>query len=187
MSSSDRVIYTFGHSSRTLEDALRVLQAHSIEQLVDIRAFPASRRLPHFNREPLQQALEAAGIAYSHMPALGGRRPKSPGPSPNTAWEHSSFRNYADYAMTPQFSSALDGLEELARSRRTAIMCAEAVPWRCHRRIVADYLQMVRGWEVRDILSDARADPHQPPPFAVPSGSTVVYPDPQQSLPRQGE
>ncbi len=154
-----RMVYTIGHSTRELGEFLNLLAAHGVTQVVDVRRYPASRRHPHFAREALAAALAAVGIAYQHEPELGGRR-TARRDSTNTAWRSASFRGYADYMETPEFADALGRLRELARVRPTAILCAEAVPWRCHRQLIADAL-VARGDPVSHILGVARADPHQ--------------------------
>jgi uncharacterized protein (DUF488 family) len=158
-----------------LDDFLALLRGHGIERLVDVRRFPGSRRHPHFGAEPLERALAQAGIRYVHEPDLGGRRTASAA-SPNTAWRSASFRAYADYMATPAFRAALDRLLAHAAAGPTAIMCAEAVPWRCHRQLIADVL-VARGHEVRHITTAARAEPHRLNPSAVVSvDGTVTYP-----------
>ncbi len=177
MSAPDQpsVIYTVGHSTRTFETLLELLQAHGVEQLVDVRTVPGSRRHPQFNREDLARRLEEAGITYRHVKALGGlRRPKPD--SPNTGWERTGFRGYADYMQTPAFTAALDELISIGSPRRTTIMCAEAVPWRCHRALIADAL-VVRGIQVEHILSRRKAYAHTMTSFAHVDGTTVTYPN----------
>ena len=133
-------IYTIGHSTRTFEQLVAALQAHAIATLVDIRAFPASRRLPHFNRESLEVELPKHGIAYVWMKELGGRRKKIRDDSPNTGLRSESFRNYADYMLTPEFAQAIDRLLAISERGSAAIMCAERVYFHCHRMLVSDYL-----------------------------------------------
>jgi uncharacterized protein (DUF488 family) len=133
-------LYTIGHSTRTLDELITVLQAHSIQTLVDIRSFPMSRRLPHFNREALETTLHGAGIRYVWLKELGGRRKKIRDDSPNVALRNDSFRNYADYMLTEDFQCAIAELIELAEQSRTAYMCAERVYFRCHRMLVSDWL-----------------------------------------------
>lgn len=133
-------LYTIGHSTRTLEELIAVLHAHAIETLVDIRAFPASRRLPHFHRESLAKVLPAAGIRYLWMKALGGYRKKTRDDSPNIGLRNASFRNYADYMLTPEFEAAITELVHTAEQSRTAYMCAERVWFHCHRMLVSDWL-----------------------------------------------
>ncbi len=133
-------IYTIGHSTRTFDELVAALQAHGIATLVDIRAFPASRRLPHFNRESLEVELPKHGIAYVWMKELGGRRKKIRDDSPNTGLRSEAFRNYADYMLTPDFAQAIDRLLTIAQQEKTAIMCAERLYFQCHRMLVSDYL-----------------------------------------------
>jgi uncharacterized protein (DUF488 family) len=144
------VLYTIGHSTRSLEELIEALRAHQIQTLVDIRAFPMSRRLPQFNRDSLEQTLPAAAIRYVWMKAFGGYRKKSLDESPNIALRNQSFRNYADYMLTPEFAQAAAELITLAESSRTAYMCAERVYFRCHRMLVSDWL-VAHGHEVLHI------------------------------------
>lgn len=167
-------IYTIGHSTKPLGEFLDELTAHKIEALADVRSFPASRRYPHFNKEALASALRPAGIEYEWMPALGGRRKTRPD-SPNMGWRNTSFRGYADHMQTPQFKEGLERLEALARETRSAIMCSEAVPWRCHRSLIADAL-IARGWEVIDIFDARTAKPHQLNPMAKIEDGILLYP-----------
>jgi uncharacterized protein (DUF488 family) len=166
-------VWTIGHSTRTLEEFIALLQRERIEALWDVRAFPMSRRYPHFNRESLRVALPELGIGYEHAPQLGGRRPL-PKDAPPTQWRNAGFKGYAAYMTTPQFRAAIDGLRAAASERRTTIMCAEAVPWRCHRNLIGDAL-VARGDEVLDIL-DAAATPHKLTSFAVVTDGEVTYP-----------
>jgi len=152
-------LFTIGHSTRTLEDLIGALQAHSIQTLVDIRSFPMSRRLPYFNRESLEQAMPAAGIRYVWMKELGGRRKKSLPQSPNVALRNESFRNYADYMLTPEFERAIAELVRMGESSRTAYMCAERVYFRCHRMLVSDWL-VAHGHEVLHIDNARPVKPH---------------------------
>jgi uncharacterized protein (DUF488 family) len=166
-------IYTIGHSTRDLQDFLALLRRDDIRQLADVRSFPASRRYPHFNRDPLARALTDAGIAYSLHQALGGRRtPRRD--SRNAGWRNAGFRGYADYMESEAFAAGLDALVSLAAGGPTAIMCAEAVPWRCHRSLIADALT-VRGVDVRHIL-DAGTRPHVLTSFAMVRDGTLSYP-----------
>ena len=146
-------IFTIGHSTRPLEDFIALLRNAGADHLVDVRRFPHSRRQTQFNIETLPAALAEHGIGYTHMESLGGRRKaRADGkPSPHTLWREDGFRNYADYAETPEFRTAFDELKQIAQTRRAAIMCAEAVWWRCHRRIITDYL-LAAGMEVKHIL-----------------------------------
>ena len=153
------MIYTIGHSTRELGEFLGLLAAHRVMQVVDVRRYPASRRHPQFARDALAAALQESGVGYHHEPALGGRR-AARRDSANTAWRSAGFRGYADYMETPAFEDALARLRELARARPTAILCAEAVPWRCHRQLIADAL-VARGEEVGHILDVTRVDPHR--------------------------
>jgi uncharacterized protein (DUF488 family) len=178
------IIYTVGHSTLPFDQFLTLLRTHGIEQLVDVRRFPGSRRHPHFGAEPLERALAQAGIHYIPERELGGRRTPGVG-SANTAWRSASFRAYADYMATPAFAVAFERLVGHASAWPTAIMCAEAVPWRCHRQLIADAL-VARGHEVRHITTAARAEPHRLNPNAVVGANgTVTYPGStaeQQSL-----
>jgi uncharacterized protein (DUF488 family) len=169
------IIYTVGHSTLPLSEFLALLNAHRIQLVVDVRRYPGSRRHPHYGQAPLARALAHACIRYIHEAELGGRRTAGAG-SRNTAWRSASFRAYADYMATPSFAAALERLLEAASRATTAIMCAEAVPWRCHRQLIADAL-LARGHEVRHITSLARAEPHQLNPHAVvgPAGE-LTYP-----------
>jgi len=168
-------IYTVGHSTHVLTDFLALLRAHAVAQLIDVRRFPGSRRYPHFGSAALERALADEQIRYQHEPALGGRRTPSAA-SANTAWRSAGFRGYADYMATPEFTSALTRLVVSAAETTTTIMCAEAVPWRCHRQLIADAL-VARGHDVRHITSSTRADPHRLSAHAVigPDG-TLTYP-----------
>jgi uncharacterized protein (DUF488 family) len=152
-------LFTIGHSTRTLKELTEALQAHGIRTLVDIRAFPGSRRLPHFNRESLEEALPKAGIEYVWMKELGGRRTRTLPDSPNTALRNDSFRNYADYMLTPEFEQAVGRLTDLAGNSPTAYMCAERVYFHCHRMLVSDWL-VAHGHEVRHIENQEPARPH---------------------------
>lgn len=166
-------IWTAGHSNRSLEAFLAILSTHGIRQIADVRRYPASRRWPHFGAAALSESLPAAGIAYAGMPELGGRRKARPD-SPHTAWRVEAFRGYADYMDTPEFREALLRLEEVARAAPTAILCAEALPWQCHRSLIADSL-MARGWDVLEILSEREARPKKLPDFARLDGDRVIY------------
>ena len=154
------LLYTVGHSTRSLDDLIETLQAHSIQTVVDIRAFPMSRRLPQFNRESLEKSLPVAGIHYVWMKALGGYRKKSREDSPNTGLRNASFRNYADYMLTTEFESAMAELVALAEGSRTAYMCAERVYFRCHRMLVSDWL-VAHGHAVMHIDGTGPVKPHR--------------------------
>ena len=173
-------IFTVGHSVLPIASFLALLQAYDIECLIDIRTVPRSRHNPQFNADTLAQALEATGIEYVHLRALGGLRHPRPD-SPNTAWRNKSFRGYADHMQTQDFIQGLGQLIALSRGRRAAMMCAEAVPWRCHRSLVADALA-VRGIHVIDILSDREAREHRLTPFARVKGTEITYPPEQAGL-----
>jgi uncharacterized protein (DUF488 family) len=168
------VIYTIGHSVHTEEAFLHLLQTHGIRQLADIRTVPASRRHPHFGKDRLRAFLAPHGIAYRHFPGLGGLR-KARADSVNTGWRHESFRGYADYMQTHEFREAVCLLEDFARAVPTTVMCAEAVWWQCHRRILADAL-LVRGVSVQHILSAGAPKPHELSEFAREEQGEVTYP-----------
>jgi uncharacterized protein (DUF488 family) len=171
-------VFTVGHSTRTLEELVEILKAHGVAAIADVRRFAGSRRLPHFNADHLAIALPPLGIAYHPCPLLGGRR-KPDGTSSNTGWRNQSFRAYADYMRTPAFLEGLESLMEKARVAPLAMMCAEAVPWRCHRSLIADAL-LVRGWKVLDVMSRTKATPHKLTPFAKSDGTRLTYPaDPE--------
>jgi uncharacterized protein (DUF488 family) len=167
-------IHTVGHSTRPIDEFIRILKAHGVAQLVDIRTIPKSARNPQYSREALRTSLKTAGIRYTHLPGLGGLRKPRPD-SINMAWRNASFRGYADYMQTEPFRQNLEQLIELAAIHPTAIMCAEAVPWRCHRSLVADALA-ARDFQVIDILSESKAQPHAITPFALVEGDRVTYP-----------
>jgi uncharacterized protein (DUF488 family) len=151
-------IWTIGHSTHGAEEFIGMLRAHRIEALADVRRFPGSRRYPHFGLPALRDSLTTAGIAYEHFPELGGRREPRPD-SHNTAWRNEAFRGYADYMETSEFVAGIERLKELARNKRTALMCAEAVWWRCHRGLIADYLK-AEGTEVVHILGATQSEAH---------------------------
>ncbi|MGH7483563.1 MAG: DUF488 family protein [Longimicrobiales bacterium] len=167
-------VYTVGHSTREQAELVALLHAHGIRALVDVRRFPGSRRYPQFARDALSRWLPEAGIEYHHEADLGGRRKPDPA-SPNTAWRNAGFRAYADHMSTGTFRDALGRLVERAAVVPTAVMCAEAVPWRCHRRLIADAL-VAEGHEVRHILSLERADAHALNEFARRVAGRLVYP-----------
>jgi uncharacterized protein (DUF488 family) len=152
-------LFTVGHSTRPIEELLALLAEHGIETLVDVRRFPGSRRHPQFSRDALAASLAEAGIQYVHEPGLGGRRAARPD-SPHTAWRVEAFRGYADHMETPEFEAALDRLIQRAAGETVVILCAEAVPWRCHRRMISDAL-VARGLQVLHILGPGRADLHE--------------------------
>jgi len=167
------VIWTVGHSSHPLLTLVAILKAHGIERVLDVRRFPASRKWPHFNAASLATYLREAGIDYAGAPELGGRRKARPD-SPHTAWRVEAFRGYADFMDTQEFGAGLDRVMALAKERRSALMCAEALPWRCHRSLIADAF-LVRGWDVLEILSAEEARPRRLPPFARLEGTRVIY------------
>jgi uncharacterized protein (DUF488 family) len=152
-------VCTVGHSTRSADEFVELLLQHEIALLVDVRSFPGSRRYPHFSRESLMVSLPAKGIAYRHMPVLGGRR-KARADSQNIAWKNEGFRGYADYMETEIFEQGIETLLVDAGERRTVIMCAEALWWRCHRSLISDYLK-ARGVEVTHILSAGKTEPHR--------------------------
>lgn len=166
-------LYTIGHSTRTLDDFIALLKREGVSHLVDVRAFPTSARYPHFNQANLTDGLAAVGIHYTHFPGLGGRR-KVRRDSHNTLWRNAGFRGYADYMETREFSAALDDLLEVASRESTAIMCAEAVPWRCHRSLISD-AAVAKGVAVFHIM-DAGADEHRLTSFGrIDTGGRVHY------------
>jgi uncharacterized protein (DUF488 family) len=167
-------IYTIGHSNRPLEDFLGLLEAHGMRGLADVRAFPMSRRWPHFNRDALAAALRAQAVRYEWLPALGGRRRQPRPDSPHTAWTVAAFRNYADHMETEEFARGLQQLLEMAAEQRTAFMCAEALYWQCHRRLIADQL-VVRGYKVLHIQTRERAVEHRLPDFARVVDGRLIY------------
>jgi uncharacterized protein (DUF488 family) len=177
-------IYTVGHSTRAIGDFTAMLQAAGIACVADVRRFPRSRRHPQFNGDALTRTLADSGILYHHFEALGGRRGKAPAkPSVHTLWREEPFRNYADYAESAEFRAALGELEKLAAERPVAIMCAEAVWWRCHRRIIADYL-LARGNEVVHILDKGKLEAATLTPGAAPQpGGAVLYAGNEPRLP----
>jgi uncharacterized protein (DUF488 family) len=167
-------VFTVGHSTLSIEDFAAVLAGYGIQTVVDIRTVPRSRRNPQFNADALPQALKEHGIGYVGLPGLGGLR-KTSKDSPNKGWHNDSFRGYADYMQTPAFAEALDELIDISRHKRAAIMCAEAVPWRCHRSLVADALE-VRGIPAVEILSRTSHRLHKLTPFARVEGTSLTYP-----------
>ena len=168
------IVMTIGHSTRPIKEFIHLLKAHQVQRLVDVRTVPRSRHNPQFNRSELSPALHSARLHYRYMPGLGGFRHTS-SDSTNTAWHNASFRGFADYMQTPEFKRNLDELITLAQSERIAIMCAEAVPWRCHRSLIADAL-LARGIEAQEITSAIRTQPHTLTPWGKISGTQVTYP-----------
>jgi uncharacterized protein (DUF488 family) len=170
----DRTIFTVGHSTRSWPEFRDLLRANRIQRLVDVRTIPRSRHNPQFNRETLSKKLRAARIAYTHLPGLGGLRRASPD-SPNKGWRNRSFRGYADYMQTPEFDEGLRRLMKLAANKTSAILCAEAVPWRCHRSLIADALSL-RHIPVADIISGTSVRLHSLTSFAKVRGLKITYP-----------
>ena len=168
-------LLTIGHSNHPIERFLDLLARHGVTALGDVRSFPRSRFNPQFNREQLSDALQRAGIRYLHLPRLGGLRKSIGEASPNKAWRNASFRGYADYMLTDDFERGLTELLELAKQERLAMMCAEAVPWRCHRSLVSDAL-LARGRTVTHITGSSEPSPHELTPFAVVENGRVTYP-----------
>jgi uncharacterized protein (DUF488 family) len=174
-------VLTIGHSTHEAAGFVNLLQRHRIEAVADVRRWPSSRRLPHFNAGALEAMLDADGIAYLGLgEQLGGRRRAAPD-SPNAGWRVAGFRAYADHMASPDFAEGLGRLERLATERRTAVMCAEGVWWRCHRQLIADAL-LVRGWRVLHVLPDARLDEHRMTTFALVEGDRLTYPPSQATL-----
>ncbi len=172
--STRQAAFTIGHSTRSVQEFISLLLSHQIDLVVDVRTVPRSRRNPQFNRETLPQSLQEADIGYEHVAALGGFRRPSPHSS-NAGWRNASFRGYADYMQTAAFGAAIENLAERAQQQRLAVMCAEAVPWRCHRSLIADAL-VTRGIRVEEIISATRTQTHAMTSFARVEGTTVTYP-----------
>jgi uncharacterized protein (DUF488 family) len=170
-------IYTIGHSTHPIADFIAMLRSFDIQVLADIRSMPGSNKYPQFNQDQLALSLKQAGIKYIHMPGLGGRRKPRPD-SVNTAWRSKAFMGYADYMETPEFQSAIQTLEQIAVSERTAYMCSEAVWWRCHRSLVSDYLK-IHGWEVLHIMGIGKSTVHPYTSAARPEQGNLFYSDPQ--------
>jgi uncharacterized protein (DUF488 family) len=167
-------VLTIGHSTRTLVDFIDLLQAHAVSRVVDVRTMPRSWYNPQFNKTSLPRALKKAGLGYVHLPGLGGLR-HAKRHSLNMGWRNASFRGYADYMQTPEFEQSLEKLIRLTNQDRIALMCAEAVPWRCHRSLIADAL-LVRGIRTEDIMSPTRRQVHTLTPFAKVRGAMITYP-----------
>jgi len=168
------IVLTIGHSTRTLEEFINLLRAHGASRVVDVRTVPRSLHNPQFNEASLAGSLKKAGLGYVHMPGLGGLR-HAKRDSLNPGWRNASFRGYADYMQTPEFEQSLDELVRLANQERIVLMCAEAVPWRCHRSLIADAL-LVRGILTEDIMGPTRRQVHTLTPFAHVQGTTITYP-----------
>lgn len=174
-------VSTVGHSTRSAPELLGILRGADVQLVADVRAFPSSRRHPQFNRAALAEWLRESGIGYEHMPGLGGRRKPAPD-SPNAGWREAAFQGYADYMASEEFRDALADLERMARERPTAVMCAEAVWWSCHRRLIADALT-ARGWRVQHLGLGEPPPTHELPDFAaVEQDGTVTYPPRQATL-----
>jgi len=171
---SSSIVLTIGHSTRTLEEFIGLLQKHAVSRVVDVRTVPRSRHNPQFNKASLPGSLKKAGLSYVHLPGLGGLR-DARRDSLNLGWHNASFRGYADYMQTPKFEKNLEELVQWAKQDRIALMCAEAVPWRCHRSLIADAL-LVRGIRTEDIMSPSRRQVHTLTPFAKVRGTTITYP-----------
>ncbi|HEY8687963.1 MAG TPA: DUF488 domain-containing protein [Chitinophagaceae bacterium] len=180
MPSTQKIIYTIGHSIRTQEEFISILQSFKIELLADIRSYPGSKRYPHFNKENLQKILPGYKIIYQHFSELGGRR-KTSTDSKNTAWKNDAFRGYADYMGTEDFKKGISKLEDAALKNKTAYMCSEAVWWRCHRSMVSDYLKW-KGWKVLHIMAENKSEEH---PYTSPAkivDGQLSYSKDQQTL-----
>jgi uncharacterized protein (DUF488 family) len=168
------LVLTIGHSNRSIEEFVSLLWSNEVARVLDVRTVPRSRHNPQFNRDALPATLESAGIGYLHLPGLGGlRRPHAD--SPNAGWRNLSFRGYADYMQSPEFDDSIDRVVELANAERCVLMCAEAVPWRCHRSLVGDAL-LVRGVRVEDIIGSGDRRPHPLTRFARVAGRRITYP-----------
>jgi uncharacterized protein (DUF488 family) len=168
------IVLTIGHSTRTIEEFIAILQAHGATGVVDVRTVPRSRHNPQFNKASLPHTLKKTGLSYVHLPGLGGLR-YARRDSVNVGWRNASFRGYADYMQTPEFQESLDELIQLVEHDRLALMCAEAVPWRCHRSLIGDAL-LIRGIRTEDIMSPARRQAHILTSFAKVRGTTITYP-----------
>jgi uncharacterized protein (DUF488 family) len=172
-----KLVCTIGHSNRPLETFLELLRSNEISHVLDVRTVPRSRHNPQFNEDALPASLAAVGIGYTHVPGLGGLR-HARADSGNTGWHNASFRGYADYMQTPEFAENVDSVVELAGTERCVLMCAEAVPWRCHRSMIGDAL-LVRGVRVEDIIGPKGRKLHALTPFAVVDGTRITYPPPE--------
>ncbi|MDD1644627.1 MAG: DUF488 domain-containing protein [Methylococcaceae bacterium] len=178
---SQPIVLTVGHSTHPLEAFIDLLKAHSVTRLIDVRTVPRSRHNPQFNRDTFSDALESSGIRYMHVAGLGGFRHTSRESSSNRGWRNEAFRGYADYMQTPEFAENLADLIELAKQERVVLMCAEAVPWRCHRSLIADAL-LIRGVRVEEIISETRRQAHMLTSFAKVDGTSIIYP-PYETVP----
>jgi len=169
------VIFTVGHSTRPIDEFIKLLQTHGIKEIVDVRSIPMSRYNPQFNADTLKESLRQVRIRYKHLKKLGGLR-HTKKDSNNLGWHNASFRGFADYMATPDFSKGLEALAKIANAREVAIMCAEAVPWRCHRSLIADAL-IKNGWNVRDIINYAVPAKHRLTSFLKVKKGQLVYPE----------
>ncbi len=167
-------VFTIGHSTHTWKDFLELLRTHGVKRVIDVRSIPRSRYNPQFNREVLSAKLRSARLGYVHLRKLGGLR-HARRDSPNMGWRNTSFRGFADYMQTSDFEAGLERLIKLAKQKRSAVMCAEALPWRCHRSLIADAL-VIRGVRVADIVGEKRSQPHVLTSFARVRGSRIIYP-----------
>ena len=179
-SDSSAVVLTVGHSTRPLEEFIHLVQAHAVKKMVDVRTVPRSRHNPQFNRETLPAYLAAVGIGYTHLPGLGGLRHPRPD-SPNRGWRNASFQGFADYMQTEEFENNLETMIQLTYQERISLMCAEALPWRCHRSLIADALR-IRGIRVEHIMSPTHCQPHSLTPFAKVYGTRITYPPDGKSI-----
>jgi len=177
------IVLTIGHSTRPLDEFIALLKAHGVTLVVDVRTIPRSRHNPQFNKDSLPDSLKKASVGYVHMPGLGGLR-HAKRDSLNAGWRNASFRGYADYMQTPEFGEQIEELIQLAKEHQVAIMCAEAVPWRCHRSLIGDALT-VRGIRTEDIMSLTQRRLHTLTPFAHVRGSTVTYPAENSAPPKK--
>jgi uncharacterized protein (DUF488 family) len=168
------IVLTIGHSTRTLEGFIHLIQAHGATRIVDVRNVPRSRHNPQFNKASLPGSLKEAGLGYIHLPGLGGLR-HARRDSNNLGWRNASFRGFADYMQTPEFGQSLDELVQLANQERIVLMCAEVVPWRCHRSLIADAL-LARGIQTCDIINEDKCRMHELTPWAIIRGSKITYP-----------
>lgn len=171
----NKQIYTIGHSTRDMEEFLHILKTYKITQLVDVRTLPGSRKFPQYDKENMEVALPENGILYIHKKNLGGLRHTTK-ESINTGWHNKSFRAYADYMQTNEFTEALEELMSLSKAKTTVIMCAEAVPWRCHRSLIGDAL-LIRDYEILDIFSEKKTQAHKLTSFAKVDGLKITYPE----------
>ena len=175
------LVLTIGHSNRPIEEFVSLLWSNEVARVVDVRTVPRSRHNPQFNRDSLPATLHAVGIGYSHLPGLGGLR-RTRADSPNAGWRNLSFRGYADYMQTPEFDDNVEQLVEMAKVERCVLMCAEAVPWRCHRSLVGDAL-LVRGVRVEDIIGPGERRPHRLTRFACVAATRITYPQDREAEP----